>query len=143
MEKKLQALPVQQMGSEGLHDTYFLRAMYFADKQKTVQAVTAPHRKDDHTYLIRRQRGELLGLQETSINRAPSIKDLKNPLYRIGGSDISSKLGYSLGKKSLYDVGKTDIASKLGYSPFTLPVSYSGNSSSSYKPRENSLEYKV
>ncbi len=51
-------------GTDGLHDTYFLRKLYFESIKQHAESMRTPHFKDDQTYLKMRQRGELSGLSE-------------------------------------------------------------------------------
>ncbi len=66
---------------DGLHDTYFLRKLYFEQIKQHAEAMRAPHFKDDHTYLKMRQRGELFGNTEigTAIRKYQSKKEETGP----------------------------------------------------------------
>lgn len=100
---------------EGLHDTYFMRAMFFKDKKKLEETTQEHHPTDDHTYLKRAQRGH--------ISSAPGV--------------LENKLSYSQNKSSsaIKVDGKNDIVSKLGYKRIDLIplLDYSKNGNSPYK----------
>lgn len=89
----------QIAGSNGLHDTYFLRAYVLTPKDHKYFAT--PPAND---YLLQRQRGQLEGMTES--------------LYKLNKFRSASNSSYS--NASYGKIGRYDIASKLGlYHPTT------------------------
>lgn len=96
--------------NNSLHDTYFLREMYFKTRQKMVEIAQTPHRRDDNTYLMMRQRGQITGAAEHAEGRRQETINL-----------LAKSFGYSPIERK---ASGYNISSLVGYSSFNAPVSY-------------------
>lgn len=93
-----------------LHETYFLREMYFKVRQKNTEIAQTPHLNDDNTYLMMRQRGQITGAVEHAEGRRQEMVNL-----------LTKSFGYSPAERKTRG---NNIGGLVGYSPSHTTTSY-------------------
>jgi len=117
---------------EHLHETYFLRGMYFNIRNSLLKLAQDPLQDDSDSYLTMRQRGELQGLPELS-----GGKYSNNLESALGGyNSTNNPISYGITKNPMIYSGSSKPTNGLTafsgiYSPLESTVTYSSTNKNS------------